>query len=623
MASKTLFQSIVGKLLPKTNAINEAGGVAYRMSTKQALAQYAAVGCLNGTFYATAEDQLAAVLKLCREVEPEFIARTALYARTKGYMKDMPALLLAVLSVKGPGLLAEVFDRVIDSPKMLRNFVQIMRSGVVGRKSLGSLPKRLIVQWLESRTDEQLFVGSVGNDPSLADIVKMVHPKPSDAVAAGAVRLPDRSRARRERLPELVQQFERFKRQTVRGQEPVPDVPFQMLTSLPLTEQDWRQIARKASWQMTRMNLNTFLRHGVFEDQELVGAGCQPAAESAADRAGAGFPVPADGGLHERVERGSRGQSARRCRTRWRSRSATCRTSTGKVYVCPDVSGSMHSPVTGHRTGATTEVRCIDVAALVAAAVLRQNPQAEVIPFESNVVACRLNPRDTVMTNAQKLASLPCGGTNCSAPLAYLNQRKAKGDLVIYVSDNESWVDTPRAWPLRRRRDRNDAAVERVQAAQSAGEDGLHRHSAVRDDAGGRAGGHHQRRRVQRPGVFADRRRGQRPVERRSLGPPDRADADLTNVNDRQQPGPNRVPASSGNQRSRMPLGLHLIVRVAGSNPAAPGNRRVAQWQSIRSAKSRCLEQHSCRLLCFSITHGNYADTITSETPANAVWEYM
>jgi len=79
----------------------------------------------------------------------------------------------------------------------------------------------------------------------------------------------------------------------------------------------------------------------------------------------------------------------------------------------------------------------------VAAAVLRRNPQAEVIPFESNDVTCRLNPRDTVMTNAHKLASLPCGGTNCSAPLAYLNQRKANGDLMIYVSDNESWIDTP------------------------------------------------------------------------------------------------------------------------------------------------------------------------------------
>ena len=79
----------------------------------------------------------------------------------------------------------------------------------------------------------------------------------------------------------------------------------------------------------------------------------------------------------------------------------------GQVYVCPDVSGSMQSPVTGHRKGATTAVRCVDVAALVAAAILRQNPTAEVLPFErARSSTLRLNPRDSVMTNAEKLASL-------------------------------------------------------------------------------------------------------------------------------------------------------------------------------------------------------------------------
>ena len=75
--------------------------------------------------------------------------------------------------------------------------------------------------------------------------------------------------------------------------------------------------------------------------------------------------------------------------------------------------------------------------------MLRQNPgSAEVLPFhDAAVTGCRLNPRDSVLTNAAKLAGLPSGGTNCSAPLAELNRRGAKGDLVVYVSDNESWVD--------------------------------------------------------------------------------------------------------------------------------------------------------------------------------------
>jgi 60 kDa SS-A/Ro ribonucleoprotein len=117
----------------------------------------------------------------------------------------------------------------------------------------------------------------------------------------------------------------------------------------------------------------------------------------------------------------------------------------GAVVICPDVSGSMASPVTGHRAGSTTSVRCIDVAALVAAAIIRKNPSATVLPFEQAVVPVKLNSRDSIVTNAGKLAAIGGGGTNCSAPVRLLNQRKAKADLVIFVSDNQSWVDKGRA----------------------------------------------------------------------------------------------------------------------------------------------------------------------------------
>ena len=51
-----------------------------------------------------------------------------------------------------------------------------------------------------------------------------------------------------------------------------------------------------------------------------------------------------------------------------------------------------------------------------------------------------MNPRDTVLTNAAKLAAVGGGATNCAAPLELLNAQKAKADLVVFVSDNQSWV---------------------------------------------------------------------------------------------------------------------------------------------------------------------------------------
>lgn len=440
MANQTLFQSLRGKRLPAPDAVNEEQAPAYAFTARHALAQYAVTGCLSGTFYATAETQLETVLKLCREVEPEFIAKTAVYCRERGYMKDMPALLCAVLATRDAAQLRKAFERVIDNGRMVRNFVQILRSGATGRKSLGTSPKRMVQRWLEGRSDEALFRASVGQSPSLADVIKMVHPRPAgparEALYGYLIGRPHDSAA----LPEVVRQFEAFKAKSVTDVTDVPDVPFQMLTALNLGRSEWSAIAQQAPWQMTRMNLNTFARHGVFEDRELTEKIAARLRSAEAIRRARVFPyqlmaayASADPKVSAQVRDAL--QDAMEVAIENVPRIA------GKVWVCPDVSGSMQSAITGNRPGATSAVRCVDVAALVAAAIVRRNPTAEVLPFEQSVVELRLNARDSVMTNAAKLAAVGGGGTNCSAPLALLNQRQAEGDLVVFISDNESWVD--------------------------------------------------------------------------------------------------------------------------------------------------------------------------------------
>lgn len=427
--------------LPAADTRNEAGGKAYAFSAKHSLAQYAVTGCLNGTYYADAQDQLDTVLKLCGQVPVEFIAKTAVYCRERGQMKDMPALLCAVLATLDTTVLRSVFDRVIDDGKMLRNFVQIVRSGVAGRKSLGTAPKRMVQRWFERREDAAVIRASVGQSPSLGDVVKMVHPRPATPQRAALYAWLCGREFQRAALPETVAAFEQWKE--LRG--PVlPDVPFQMLTAQPLTREQWTQIARTASWQMTRMNLNTFQRHGVFEDRGMMRLVANRLREAKAIRKAKVFPyqlmaafVNADPALPRNLTEAL--QDA--METAVENVSAIA----GKVWILPDVSGSMQSPATGHRKGSTTKVRCIDVAALVSAAFLRANATAEVLPFSDDVVPAKLNHHDSIMTNAQKLASLPSGGTNCSAPLAWLNQQQEKGDLVIYVSDNESWMDENRS----------------------------------------------------------------------------------------------------------------------------------------------------------------------------------
>lgn len=444
MANRGLFASAGrGKLAPRADTVNEAGGRAYSMTPKAALAQIACTGCLNGTYYVDEETQLKTVLRLADLVHQEvggnlFLARLAVYARHCGFMKDVPALLLAILSRWDPNLFRTIFDKVVTNGKMLRTFVQIIRSGVTGRKSLGTAPKKCIQGWLENAAFEKL-VNAVGNDPSIGDVVKLAHPKAWTRERAALLGWLMGKEIDREKLPTIVTELEDFRRGKMPGP---PDLDFRLLTSTDLSEDQWVSIAKCASWQTARMNLNTFARHGVFKHSDVV-MHLEKLLRSREEIARShvfpyqllttflfvesDVPTILKSALQDALDISIANVPDFGDRL---------------VWVCPDLSGSMDSPVTGERKGATTKVSCKDVAGLFAASLLKRCGRIGVIPFTSDVVKVDLNPRDSAMTLAQQITRAASGWTNCSAPLAFLNKFNSPGDLVILISDNESWVDS-------------------------------------------------------------------------------------------------------------------------------------------------------------------------------------
>ncbi|WP_431050117.1 vWA domain-containing protein [Roseateles sp. L2-2] len=452
MVNTQLFKTTPGKLPPAADAVNQSGARAYGYKTRHHLAQLAATGCMTSTFHADAQSQLADALALAQDVDTAFLAKTAVYARQSGHMKDMPALLAAVLAQRDVALLQPVFGRVIDNGKMLRNFVQILRSGQTGRKSLGSRPKKLVQQWLMNASEQRLLQASIGNEPTLADVVRMVHPKPAEAWRAAwfawLIGRPYDEAA----LPPATLAYERFKRALLSGKtegataDDLPPVPFQMLTALPLNDSHWARIAAQGSWQMVRQNLNAFARHGVFERPEMTAQLAALLRDPKAVASARVLPYQLMTAFHATSDEASDVPAEIREALQDAMEAALVNVPAieGRIVVCPDVSGSMSSAVTGGRGSATSVVRCIDVAALVAAALVRKNPGCRVMPFEQRVVSVKLNARDSVMTNAAKLAAVGGGGTSVSAPLRQLNEERAQVDLVVIVSDNESWIDARR-----------------------------------------------------------------------------------------------------------------------------------------------------------------------------------
>jgi len=136
----------------------------------------------------------------------------------------------------------------------------------VGVQSLGTAPKRLVRQWLADR-DEDRCPSSVATDPSFADILKHGSPeagwgatvrrstatllRPSVRCGAVAARWVDRK-------------YERFKavdgRSAGRAVHDALDAALSRVMSSVRSGRGFRG--------ETRMSLNTFARHGVFECRE-------------------------------------------------------------------------------------------------------------------------------------------------------------------------------------------------------------------------------------------------------------------------------------------------------------------------------------------------------------------
>lgn len=462
MANKSVFKSAPkGKTPAAATHTNRAGGIAYKLGEKAALAQYASTGTFNDTFYSTGEQQVAEVLEILGKVDPEFIAKTAVYSHELGRMKDMPALLAAHLSTRGDegrAMLKRVFPIVVSNGKMLRNFVQIIRSGVTGRKSFGTSLKKLLQGWFLSKSPEDIFRMSTGNDPSIGDILTMLHMAHNDG--KGRKGSPEKNALFKylkdgevsTELPKLVLDYLKFKSDPHAWDAALPKVPFEMLMGIKLTDKQWSALGQQMSWTQLRMNLNTLSRHGVLKEDGIARTLAAKLKDPELIKKAKPFPYQLMVTYLHTAETGD--EAVPRVIRMALHDALDVATENvvgidGPAHALIDVSGSMQSPVSGYRVGATSKATCVQVAALIGSSFLRKNQESMIIPYSDNVFLKHgLEPRDSVMTNADKLAKLGGGGTNLGAAFRHLNKTKAKGNLVVVASDMETWADgvATRGW---------------------------------------------------------------------------------------------------------------------------------------------------------------------------------
>ncbi|PAY16667.1 ribonucleoprotein [Rhodopirellula sp. SM50] len=468
MANKSLFQSITS-VLPRATAVNEAGGPAYKLPAKHALAQLAATGTFGNVYYASAQSQLDQMRALIDEVnDNEFLAKLAVYSRERAYLKDMPAALLVTLSMRDAALMHKVFDRVADNGRVLRTVFQMVRSGQFGRKGLSSSLQRAFQRWLNEASPGKLLSSSIGNDPSLRDVLRMARPKPKDDARRamfGWLTEKDVEKwapATEADLPAAVQALKAFRAaETEEAQALIAgdlQVRWDLLADAAKGPIVWKAIARQMGPQALRMNLNTLLRHEVFKkpgllrfggtDNAMIDYVAGQLADADAIRRSRQFPyqflaayLNASDEVPKKVKTALHDAAEIAC--------GNIPQLPAPVIIGLDTSGSMGCPATGYRArGGTTKMRCVDVAALFAAAILRRNPDSVVIPFDTRTYQAKIDPSDSILSLSARLSKYGGGGTDCSLPLVEANKRYAKRAFagIVLVSDNQSWINSGRAY---------------------------------------------------------------------------------------------------------------------------------------------------------------------------------
>lgn len=340
------------------------------MSKEERFAQYAATGTFHGTYEAGDRPSLDFAHALAGEVSPELVAKTAVWCRVNARMTDMPAFLVAHLASRDTDVMSRVFARVIDDGRMLRSFVQIVRSGVTGRRSFGSAPKRALRSWFADRSPEVIFRQSIGQSPSMSDVIKMVRPPPrNDKGEADAVRealygyLIGKS-VNVENLPLLARAFDAWKR----GEGPLPDVPFEMLTCLPLRAEHWKELAKKMPLHELRQKLETLLHYGVFADPDVVESVATRIQDRDMIRRTNAKPLPLLAALHN-VSAEMPAAIVKALARAVDHAIDNLPEIPGRVVVRTDTSGSMESSF-------DNKLRCVHVADLIALAVRRRSELA-------------------------------------------------------------------------------------------------------------------------------------------------------------------------------------------------------------------------------------------------------
>lgn len=389
---------------------NVAGGRAFRQSPKSELVTILLTATLEDTFYRKGNATAARVVELVSAMDDKsFVAKAAIYARTKAGMRSVSHLVAAELArgVKGADWTKRFYQRVVRRPDDVLEILAC-HLAAAGRPIPNSLKKGLGAAL--ARFDEYQLAKYRRETSALklVDAVNLLHPPHTEAL---------RKLVRGELAPAATWET-KLTRAGAKAREGGSDVEALKATA-------WGELIahRKLGYFALLRNLRNILEQApqsvdaalaMLVDERLIAnslvlpfrylTALEAVRESGLPRAGEAMAA-----VSEAADKAL----------------ANVPRFDGRTLVGLDGSGSMSG-------------RLLEIGSLFAAVLAKANRGADVMVFSNDAEIIPLNRRDSTLTLAREIAGrAPHGGTDFHA---IFRRAKAGYDRIVVLSDMQGWV---------------------------------------------------------------------------------------------------------------------------------------------------------------------------------------
>ncbi|MBI5065926.1 TROVE domain-containing protein [Candidatus Woesearchaeota archaeon] len=433
---KKLFEKY--RIYKDATLVNYEGNVAFELSDEDLFMQTLLTNTCSNTFYADKEELVKESIEVHKKMlakDPKFYAQALVYARTKGFMRLQPVLGLVFLStITDKSYFRSTFKRVVLTPSDLESFLDLCRSKSV-RQGLGRSIKTEIISYLKEKLTEYY---AIKYKKALKDAVKLSRP---NAKAFGDVKKAIVEYIMRGELTEDLKQAKAVEK--LKTMNPANDeteiiklieegrLPYEAVVgAITPTQKIWEALLYQMPIFATLRQINTMARNKVFESEKAVNYVCeklQHVEESkilpfrfytAINSLDISVPNKVKDAIVDALEKSFVNMPEIK----------------GKTCIAPDVSGSMCSG----------KPRNVDIAGIFSAALMKKTKDCMILPVDTAIHPHTCSTRDSIMSNAEKLAKLGGGGTELDLPIIYLLDNKIKVDNYICITDSEEWYSDKR-----------------------------------------------------------------------------------------------------------------------------------------------------------------------------------